>query len=113
MNHQPQVSLLSFTQPLRLECNLLEDVMNYVYHTKEHRFIFELGHDPTKTPWRRVTMLSRGSSEEDFPSAHLDPYGFKMIIGVRSFLGDLQGVAFQHPMECTNKNMIWDKGSVH
>ena len=58
-------------------------------------------------------MLSRGSSEEALPSTHLDPYGFKMIIGVRSFLGDLQGVAFQHPMECKKKNLIWEKGSLH
>ena len=88
--------------------------MNFVPNKfmQNHMFILELIQETHKTPWRRITMLSRGSSEEALPSAHLDPYGFKMIISVRYFLGYLQGVAFQHPMECKKKNLIWEKGSL-
>ena len=79
---------------------------------QKHMFILELGHETTKIPSRRFIALSRGSSEEALPSAHLDPYGFKMIIGVRSFLGDLQGVAFQHPLECKKEGLIWGEGII-
>ena len=38
-------------------------------------------------------------NEEVFPPAHLDLYGFKMVIGVRFSLGGIQGFAFQRPMK--------------
>ena len=31
---------------------------------------------------------------------------------MRCFLGDLQGVAFQHPMKCNRINLIWEDGSI-
>ena len=99
---------MSYTQPLRLECELLEDGLNFApkKSMQNQMFISELMHEMAKTPWRRVTTLSRGSSKEALPSDPLDPYGFKMIIAMRSFLGDLQGVSFQHPIECKKKNLI-------
>ena len=51
--------------------------------------------------------------EEVFPSTYLDFYGFKMVIGVGSSLGDLQGVAFQLPMKFKGINLIWEDGSLH
>ena len=119
MNHYSHGPLLSCTQPLRLRCDLLERIMNLEdgvnfapnKFMQNQMFIRELRHEIAKTPWRRVTTLSRGSSKEAFLLAPLDPYGFNMIIGERSFLGGLQGVAFQHPVECKEKNLIWEDGS--
>ena len=51
--------------------------------------------------------------EETLLLAYLDPYGFKMVTGVGASLGDLQEVAFQHPMKCKGKNLIWENGSLH
>ena len=114
MNHHSHGPLLSCTQPLRVECECLEDGVNFSPNKlmQSQMFIWELRHEIYKTPWRRVTTLSRSSSKEALPSAPLDPYGFKMIIGDRSSLGGLQGVAFQHPMECKEKNLIWEDGNL-
>ena len=96
LRHHPNGPLMGYTPHVRLGCEFLEDGMNFVPNKfmQNHMFILELGHETAKTPWRRFIGMSRGSSEEALPSAHFDPYGFKMIIGVRYFLGDLQGVAF-------------------
>ena len=50
--------------------------------------------------------------DDVLPSAHLDPYGFKMNIDGRFFLGDLQGVASQHPMRCKGRNLLLENGSI-
>ena len=76
-------------------------------------FILELEYETTITPLKRLTTLSLSTSEEVLPPTHLDLYGFKMVMDVRSSLGDLQGVAFQHPMKCKKKNMIWEGDSLH
>ena len=70
-------------------------------------------HEIAKSPSRRVTVLSRGSSNETLPSAPLDPYGSKIIIDERSFLGGLQGVSFQPLMKCKEKGLIWEDGRPH
>ena len=59
-------------------------------------------------------MLSRDSSKEGLPSLHSDPYGFKMVVDMRSPLRDLQEDAFQHIMKCKEKkNLLWENGSLH
>ena len=39
-----------------------------------------------------------------FPTTYFDPYGIKLI---------LEKIAFQHPVKCKSRNMIWDDGSLH
>lgn len=120
MNHHFHGPMLSCTQPLRLECDILEGFMNLEdgmnlapnKFMQNQMFIQEFMHEIAKTPWRRVTTLSRSSSKEALPSAHLYSYGFKMIFGERYSLGGLQGVEFQHPMKCKKKNLIWEDGNL-
>ena len=38
------------------------------------------------------------------PTTYLGPYGIKLI---------LEKNAFQHPMKCKDKNLIWEDGSPH
>ena len=76
-------------------------------------FIFDLEYETATTSLERLIVLSLSSSEEVFPPTHLDPYGFKMAIGVIYSLTDLQGISFQHPMKCKERNMIWEDGSLH
>jgi len=103
MDHHPLGPLLSCTQPLRLKCDLLGGVM----------IILELGYEIACTPWRSYTALSRDRSKRVFPSSHLDPYGFKMIVDMRSSLRDLQGNALQHFMACREEELIMENDSPH
>ena len=59
LNHQPHVSLMSYTQPLRLECELLEDGVKFAPNKsmQNQKFIRELTHEIARTPWRRVIVL--------------------------------------------------------
>ena len=102
MNPQPHVSLMSHTQPLKLKCDILEGVMN-----------LEMEYEIACTPWRSYTTLSRDSSKMVFPSSHLDPYGFKMIVDIRSSLRDLQGDAFQLFMRGKGKKFFMNNGRSH
>ena len=52
-------------------------------------------------------------SNDVFPLAHLDPFGFKRIIDERYSLGDLQGVTSQLPMRCKEKDLLWEIGNLH
>ena len=47
-----------------------------------------------------------------FPT-YLDPYGFNLVIGKGYSLVYLQEIAFQHPMKCKGRNLIWEGGSLH
>ena len=51
--------------------------------------------------------------EETLLLAYLDPYGFNMVIGEGSSLGDSQEIAFQHPMKCKGRNLMWEDGVLH
>ena len=94
MNHHSVGPLLSCTQSLKVECGFLEDGVNFSPNKFMHNqmFIRELTHEIAKTPWRRVTVLSRGSSKEALPSGPLDPFESKGLMGERSSLKYLQGV---------------------
>ena len=115
MNHHPHVTFLICIPHLRLGCELLEDEMNLVQNTliQNHVFIFELEYETTTASLGRLKHISLRSREEIFPPTHLDPYGFKTVIGVGSSLGDLQGLTFQHPMKCKGINLSWEDGSLH
>ena len=52
-------------------------------------------------------------NEKILPSVYLDPYGVNLVINEWSSFGDLQEIAFQHPMKCKDKNLIWEDGILH
>ena len=39
-----------------------------------------------------------------FPTTYLDPYGINLVI---------EEIAFQYPMKCKDRNMIWEDGILH
>ena len=52
-------------------------------------------------------------NEKTFLSTYLDPYGFNMVIDEWSSYGDLQEIAFQHPMKWKDINLIREDGIIH
>ena len=54
----------------------------------------EMEYETVCTPWRSYIALSGDIIKGVFPSSHLDPYGFRMIVDMRSSLRDLQRYAF-------------------
>ena len=68
VNNHSNAPFLSGMQHVGLGCKILEDMVNIV-----------------------------PLYDDVLPSTQLDPYGFKMIIDGRYFLGDLQGVAVNIP----------------
>ena len=102
MNHQPDVSLLSCTQPLRLECDLLEGFMN-----------FEMEYEAATMSWERLSALSNNSSEGALPLSPLDLDGFKMAMDMRYFLRDIQENEFQHFMTRKEEELVVENDSPH
>jgi len=47
------------------------------------------------------------------PPSHLDPHGSNIVMDERSSLRDLQGPAFQTPMKCKERALVWEDGSPH
>ena len=58
-------------------------------------------------------MITSHLNEKYFPTPYLDPYGINLVIDEWSSFGDLWEIAFQHPMKCKNRNLIWEDGILH
>ena len=65
-NIHPNVSLMSYTQPLSLGCRFLEDGMSIVLKNTLQNYVFNIGHDieaENATSWKSISMLLSSNDE--------------------------------------------------
>ena len=115
VNHHPHAYLMSYIQPLRLECEQLEDQDETQHDTpmKNNEKNFEPKIETTATPLEELAALLNTSGEEILPPSHLGPHGSNIVMGVRYFLRGLQGDAFQTLMKCKERDFVREDGSPH
>ena len=99
MNPHPHASWLSCIQPLRLECELLEDGVNHDTPMKNNESNFEMENETAATSLEELAALLHMGGEEILPPSHLGPHGSNIVMGERYFLRGLQGAAFQTSMK--------------
>ena len=58
-------------------------------------------------------MSTSHLNENFFPTSYLDHYGVNLVIDEWSSFGDLQEIAFQRPMKCKDRNLIWEDGILY
>ena len=86
MNLRPHTFWLSCIQPLRLECEILEDGVNHDTPMKDNESNFKPEDETTATSLEESAALSNMGGEEMLPPSQLCPHGSNIIRGERSSL---------------------------